>query len=222
MRRWLYVVVALIGLLVPTGLAAADTPTPTATPTATLTNEQRAALATIAPPPSCGSIFSPCNAMPWSVPTFPTMALPSPTIWPTFTPQPVTATPTASLSPTPSVTGATITPTAPLDFSAVETLVDQFNQAAATMQDIGTAPVELSGTPVSVGGLGSSLSTNVPNVFSAIKGVLSTTNNRAMGVLMFLFLMVLFAILVELSGLIFPVVMRLIEFILMIVRTIKP
>lgn len=199
-----------------------ETPTPTPTITSTLTNEQRSALATIAPPASCGSIYNPCSALPWAVPVFATVALPSPTIWPTYTAQPITATPTAALSPTPSATGATITPTAVIDLSAVETLVDTFNQAVATMQAVGTEDVlDASGTPVSVGGLSGSLSTGIPSVFSATKGVVATANNRAMSVLSFLFLAALFVVLVYLTCLMFPILMRIVEFVMKIIQLVR-
>lgn len=97
-------VVVLLLLGSSTGvLAQGPTATPTWTPAPTLASSG-----------GCGSVFSPCGALPWSIPRFPTVALASPTMLPTVpsaTPVPITATPTPTESPTPSSTPGGPTPT---------------------------------------------------------------------------------------------------------------
>jgi hypothetical protein len=223
-RLGLTLILLFICLLGQQQRTAGSTPTPTYTPSNTPgNNATRVVEMTIIPPPQCGNVYNPCTNLPWAIPIFPTIDLPSPTVMPTNTAQPITTTPSQTLTPTPSVTGATITPTGAIDLGAVQTLAGNFYNLAATMQDIGTADVyDASGTPASLSGISAGFSTSIPNIFSTVRGVLAATNNRAMSIVAFLFICVLFVILVYLAGFMFPVFMRIITFILEIIRTFKP
>lgn len=224
MRRLLWVITLLTSLSIPAGAVLADpTNTPTPTPSTTPNNATRVMLETIAPPKTCGDAWSSCIPMPWSVPVFPTLALPSPTIWPTFTAIPITATATPSITVTASPTGPTATVTPPVDLGPVQTTVKQLQDQVATLEAASTADVlDASGTPVVLNDLMLGLSTNVPGMFSAVRGLQAATNNRTFGLVSFAITIILFLIVVNLLVMFMPVILRLVQFILQLIQALKP
>jgi len=235
MKHWLGI--ALIVTIISTlgtgaALAQTSTPTPTVTltpsPTNTLTNEERAQLSTIAPPRQCGTIFTPCGALPWSVPIFPTAAIASPTIRPTVpspTPIPMTATPnpTATTSGTPGTPVATSTPVSGgIDINGISTLVGGFNNSASTLAAVGNTPIEVSGTPQGIGQLAAGMGGDIGTLFSAMRGVQAATNNHVLGGIGFIFLVLIFVLLVKLATLFLPVILSFIHLLLQVIQTLKP
>lgn len=200
--------------------AATDTPTATLTPSITPTpnNSERALMETIVPPASCGNIYNPCSGMPWSVPLFPTVALPSPTLIMVMADTGTTPVPggTPTPSPVPSPTDALI------DTSGVATVAVGLQDASGTLAALSAATIQANGTEESVSSLGVQLSGEMPNVFSTVRGVLAATNNKAMGIVMFLFLAVLFVIAIFLLTMAFPLIVRVVEFVLQVITAVKP
>ncbi len=217
---------------------ATPTPTYTATPTNTLTptlsNTERAGLATVVPPPGCGNIYNPCPGLPWAVPFFPTLSLPSPTLinlnYDQFASATSIYTPTAGGSasatptPTPSYT-ATSTPSATpiaIDVGPITTLSGAISDTVNTMVAASTQAATLDGTEASIPELAQGFATNIPNVFSTIRGMTEATNNKTMGVLAFVFAIFVFVILVHLAVMFLPIIVRIIQFVLQIISAIKP
>lgn len=201
-------------------LAQTATNTPTRTPTITPTpnNAERAGMETIVPPASCGNIYNPCSALPWAVPVLPTVALPSPTLMMVMADIGTTPVPggTPTLTPTHTATSVLI------DTEPIATMSAAISDVSGTLYAMSAATVEVNGTEQSVTGLGAQLSTNMPSVFGTVRGVLAATNNKAMGVVSFLFLAFLFVLLVYLLTLAFPVVLRVVEFVLRVITAVKP
>ena len=218
MKRWAIVCIGLLITLNLGGRVLAD-PTNTPTPTITLTpnNNQRADMATVVPPAACGDVFNPCVKLPWSVPVFPTVVLPSPTLVGVYMAD-VGATPQVGGTPTPTATGTQQA----FDVGPITTLSSGISNASNTLVAVGAATLEIDGTQESVENIATEVAGNMPSVFSTVKGVLAATDNRAMSVVRFLFLCVLFVIGVYLLTLTFPIILRIIEFILQVITAIKP
>jgi len=218
-------------------LVWASTPTPSLTPSQTLTpsptlsNTQIIAAATLAPPQICGTIYMPCGPLPWNVPFFATVVLPSPTIRPTLpspTPIPVTATPsqtfTPSFTPTAGVGTYTTTPTPAFDISAIQTQVGAQQNEINTLQAMGTVQVGgLNGTPVDMNGASTGLATLIGPMVSSMKGVTGAASNSRTGSLVtFLSLVLGFVLLVMIITMLFPIILNIIRLILQIVAAVKP
>jgi hypothetical protein len=220
-------VVLIISLLLAPSNANAQGPTSTPTPTITptLTNNERFSLATIVPPAQCGTIFNPCGALPWTVPRYATVALPSPTLIdplhaygaaPTVTPYLSTAT------FTPTGTLPTATPYTELNLGPINTLSAGISDISNTMVVPPTLSIDASGAPQGIQEVTAELSTSVPNVFSTIRGVASVSQSRTLSVIGFLFIGLLFVFLVRFGTMFFPVLLNLIRFILQVIQAFKP
>lgn len=222
----------VIGLLllcgvVPSYDVQAQSPTDTPTPTATLSNGDLIQLATPAAPSACGSVFTPCGALPWNIIVFPTVALRSPTPYPTVptnTPIPATATPTNTPTLDPSITPTpTITPTPEFDFSEAETLTARMNGIALTLAAQSTQVIDVSGTPQSVGGIATQIGGRTIPFFSTVKGVAQVAgNSRALGVITFILLCLVFVLFVKIALFFLPMVLTFLNFVLQVIQSVKP
>lgn len=199
---------------------SADTPTPTPTLTPSITptpsNRDRINLATIVPPPSCGTIFIPCGSMPFRAPEFATVALPSPTIIEVAVEAlPSTGTPT--WTPSPSQTPV-------MDTGPVSTLAGGAQQIAQTLSVQGTHIVIVNGTPVGVNELSQQFGQNIAAPFAFVRAI--QTSFSGLGVVgaffNFLFLSVVFGLLVRLSVIVAPVIISVIKLILQVITALKP
>jgi len=212
----------------------ANTATPTNTLTLTLSNTQRAGISTVVPPPSCGNVYNPCSGLPWAVPFFPTVNLPSPPLILLYVDQFLTATsiytPTPGASPTRTITPSptdtpTKTPTAtPVDIGTgpISTLSGGISDTVNTLVAASTQAATLDGTEASIPELAQDFATNIPNVFSTIRGMTAATNNKTMSLVAFVFAIFIFVILVHLVVMFLPIIIRIIEFILQVISTFKP
>lgn len=214
----------LLGTAAESVYSATETPTPTPSPT--LSSMQLGGLATIVPPPQCGTIFTPCGLMPFPYIQFPTLALPSPTL---VNPNQAyaaagTATPQPSNTPTPTGTWSTATPTRPagLDLGPVQTLVDDLSGVSSTIVAQSTVTIEVSGTPQTIGGLAANLATNAPSVFGTIRGVVNATKSGTFQIISFIFLALMFVFLVYFATAFFPILMTVIRLVLQVIQTFKP
>jgi hypothetical protein len=159
--------------------------------------------------------------MPWLVPAFPTLALPSPTILATLpspTPVPITATPSITNTP---MGGASATVT-PGGFDSVNTLIAQNSALLNTMIAQSTAVISISGTPQSAAVLATQVGGNVGTLFGTIKGVQSATHNKTFAVISFMFLALMFVIIVMVLTTFPPMIIGFLRFIFEIIRTVKP
>lgn len=206
-------------------IVVASTPTlvPSPTPTNTLSFSEQQALATIAPPPTCGNPFTPCGALPWSLPAFPTLWLPSPTIMPTV--------PTRTAIPvtvTPSPTAQTYTPvpqpsyTPGFDVTTVGGLADDVNHVSGTLMAQSTQTVSINGTPQSIVGVAGSLGATIGLPFSYARALQLDNFAGAGGMITFLFLALAFIFLIEFLVFGAPIIRYLIDLILKVVTAIKP
>jgi hypothetical protein len=212
MKLWIALGICLL-LTLGIGSAVQAQTTNTPTPTATLSNTQRAGLETVAPPAACGDVFNPCSKLPWAVPVLPTVALPSPTL--INMPMADIGSTTPTRTPTPTGTEQMI------DIGPMTTLSSGISNAASTLVAIGAVTVEAMGT-ASVEDLGHEVAGGMPSVFSTVRGILDATDNRAMSVVRFLFMCVLFMIGVILLTTAFPIIVNVIRFILQIITAFKP
>jgi hypothetical protein len=223
--RVIALVTVILLLMMPTIAESQTTDTPTPTITPTLTNNERLALATIVPPPQCGSIFNPCGALPWAVPRYATVALPSPTLIdpPRAYGAAPTVTPFASTATfTPTGTLPTGTPYTDLNLGPINTLSAGISDISNTMVVPATLSIDVSGTPQGIEQITDQLATSVPNLFSTIRGVASVSQSRTLSVIGFLFVGLLFVFLVRFGTMFFPVLLNLIRFILQVIQAFKP
>ncbi len=228
-----------VGAVIP---AQAQSPTPTVTPSPSatpLSNSDRTILSTVAPPNACGlATYNPCGPLPFQVPKFQGITLPSPTAWPTVpspTPIPASATPTFTLTPTNTPTG-TITP-APTntgtpgpsptpnatDFSveAVGTLGAGFNDMAGTLVYQSTRQLIIDSTPQGPRGVASGLGSYAGALFSVAKSFTSNFG-KAGPVVVFLILALAYVIILYIVTFIAPILFALVRFILELINTAKP
>jgi hypothetical protein len=198
-----------------------DTPTPTYTPsiTPTYTNQQRLDIATIVPPPSCGTTFTPCGALPWPIPTFATLALPSPTLNPASFSSVPTNTPTPG---TPTATGPTATTTPHMDLSGINTLQAGVSNSISTLTVQTTAQFVLEGTPSGAMEVSERLGGYAGTFFGYAKALQLLNFRGTGGIIFFILAMIAFAILVKFVTFILPILISLFRLVLEAFQAIKP
>jgi len=215
-------------------LAATPSPTPTPsptitpTPTSTFTNEQNAAIATIAPPSSCGMAFNPCGGLPWDLPTFPTLSLPSPTIQPTLpSPTPVPATVTPSVTPTPTITRTPTGTLPPTPTSTQQNITDGMSTVAigaqnlaSTLNSQSTQIAILNGTPQGPAQIANQLGQNAGQLFGVARALQMGDVNGAGGLVSFGLLALAFVFLVYIATFAGPVILTLLKLTLQILQIV--
>lgn len=230
-------VVFLIGLLlllvVSAPLAAqaqaTETPTPTQTltPSATPNNSERIVLATVPPPRTCGTVFVPCGPLPFVVPRFPTIALPSPTLAVTATEIVVTSTPTQTATSTVTGTPPTPTPTFThtpiIDVDPVRTLSGGLEGVAGTLSARPTGIV-ISGTAISIVQAVDVLGAQMGAPFSILTGVFNAASGLGFigTIIRFLFFSTAFVVLVYVTTITLPFILGLFRFLLQVWDAITP
>lgn len=221
--RWLAVPIVLLFILIPTGAQIAQGATPTPTPT--LSNGDIILISTVVPPSSCGSTFTPCGALPWTIPRFPTVILHSPTPYPTIpTNTPVTPTSTYTPSPTSAITPTpTVSPTPEIALSDLQTLTSGMNAGIQTLSAQSTQIIEVSGTPQNITGMATAIGSNINPLFATVKGVVQAANqSRTLSVVWFVFLCLLFIFLVIALTFVWPLILSILRLILAIISAVKP
>jgi hypothetical protein len=204
--------------------------TDTNTPTATWNNTQRVQYATIPFASGCDP-FNPCGALPWPVPRFPTVNLPTSTLYtimPTVTAIPATVTPSATFTPseTPTNFTPTITPTGTysggIDLGPVSTFADEFGGLAKTLSVQSTAVIDIGGTPVGMNEIGAGLAANIAAPFAVINAVQQQVGGLGLlGTLInFAFYSLLYVLFVYGITLLLPFLMRVVQIILQILQII--
>lgn len=213
----------LLGGALP-ALAQSPTPSDTPTPSSTPNSNQRAALATIVPPPNCGLPYQPCGALPWAVPRLPTMLLPSPTIvatLPSPTPIPLTSTP----SPTPTgANTATPAPTSTLivDVGGLTSLNSTMAAMQQTLSAQSTQQIILNGTAVGPGETAQQLGQNVGNFFGFIRAISTLSLGPVGGLITFGMLALAFVFFVYVASFAMPIIMWIVNLLLRIITAFKP
>lgn len=220
--RNLALVIILVMLFLPVSVSATETPTPTPSlsPTPTLSNSERIAIGTIAPPRTCGTNFVPCGPLPFRPPRFPTIVLPSPTMIDLSAYQPLpTNTPDPLATPTPPEVTATIA-----DVSSVGTLSYSAGVIGATLSAQRTLVLEVGGTPIGIPQLMEGLGSNIAQPFAFLRGVQENYANLGIvsNFLTFGFYALVFIVFIRMAIIGIPFVVWLIRLILEIIRTIKP
>jgi hypothetical protein len=210
-RRFLLASAASLCLLMlALSSSAARAQGPTSTPTWT-------PAPTLAGAGGCGTAFSPCGALPWSIPRIATVALPSPTLIEIYA-APVTpsgGTPTWTPSPT----------TTPLlDTGPISTLAADTSNLARTLQAQGTQVLVMNDTPVGVTDLAQQFGSNIGGPFAFIRAVQESVGGLGLigSFITFLFLAIAFVIFVRVAALFGPVILALVRLILNIIQAIKP
>ena len=174
--KWIAPVVCILLFMIarPVALLAQATSTPTYTPT--YNNQTRQAYATIPYADAC-SPFNPCGALPWLVPRFATISLPSPTLIevlqaaPTATGTPQTATPALSAT---FIGGL-------MNVDPVSTFSSEIGKIGGTLAVQSTAVIDVGGTPVGVNEIAAGAGASVGGIFAFIRAVQAAVNS--MGVL---------------------------------------
>lgn len=232
MKRYLAVslIVLMLILSAAPSLPLAAQSTATNTPTATWNNATRQAYATIPYAPACDP-FNPCGALPWSIPHFPTVNLPTSTLYtvmPTVTAIPATVTPTATFTPseTPTNFTPTVTPTGTysggIDLGPVSTFADEFGGLAQTLSIQSTAVIDINGTPIGVNEIGAGLAANIGAPFALINAVQQQVGGLGLlGTLInFAFYSLLYVLFIYGITLLLPFLMRVVQIILQILQII--
>ncbi len=208
---------------------ATETPTPTQTlaPSATPNNSERIVLATVPPPRTCGTVFVPCGPLPFVVPRFPTIALPSPTLAVTATEIVITSTPTPTNTPTVTGTPPTSTPTFThtpiIDVDPVRTLSGGLENVAGTLSARPTGIV-ISGTAISIVQAVDVLGAQMGAPFSILTGVFNAASGLGFigTIIRFLFFSTAFVVLVYVTTVTLPFILGLFRFLLQVWDAITP
>lgn len=197
--------------------ATAATNTPTYTPT--WSNTQRVMYATIPYSDTCNP-FNPCGALPWMVPRFPTIALPSPELVnimmapPTATGTPQTATPALSAT---YIRGL-------MNVDPISTFSQEIGSIGGTLSVQSTAVLSVGGTPVGVNEIAAGAGASVGGIFAFIRAVQAAVNTMGvLGTLLnFAFYSMLFAIFIYIFTALLPILLNMIRFVLQVISTVFP
>jgi hypothetical protein len=186
----------------------------TNTPTATYNNTQRVQYATIPFDTNCNP-FSPCGALPWPVPRFPTLNLPSPTLLEVYA-EPATPTGTYVPSTTPS-------PTPLLDIGPVSTFAGQISTLGGQLSAQSTGVVVVNGTAVGVNEISAGLGQMLGAPFGFVKAIQTSIGGMGLigTMLNFAFFGFFFVLFVNIAVLAFPILRWIISFALQVLGAVK-
>jgi hypothetical protein len=226
------------GTLAPTNTPGpTDTPGPSDTPAATGTPvigglaAGPAVFATIRPPQGCSDIYNPCGQLPFPVPPFGTIALPSPTrlltatsaIGGTATPF---MTPTYYGSPGPGTPTGTITGTptpgpGAISVAAYATNIVGYATGIAG-QGFGTpvAGFGFDGTTEDIRNSANEIGSNLGIFFGLVRALQTLFLGRAGTLIAFLLLAVVFIVLVKIFTFLLPVFITIVNFVLNVIKAI--
>jgi hypothetical protein len=166
--------------------------------------------------------MNPCGALPWAVPKFPTVVLPSPTLLLTTTPIPPTTTPTGyATAGTPTNTPTvTLVPNV-LDAAPINTLAAGMSNMSSTLT-FSTSEIEVNGTPSSVTSMANQWGGYVGDMFGFIRGIQGILSNRTGQLIVFIFGVLVFVFLVRMSLMFLPFIIGLGRMILQAIAAFKP
>jgi hypothetical protein len=204
-------VVLLLALSSGTAQAQGATDTPTPTPN----NATRIFMSTIRPPSSCGSTFKPCGSLPWPVPIYPTVALPSPTLYEIYaapaTPDAGTPTWTPSPSPTPVI-----------DTGPISTLAGDAGALAGTLSVQGTQILIMNETPIGLTNMAEDFGNKVGGPFAFVRAVQEAMGGLGLigAAINFLFIVIAFTIFIRLSTIVAPAIIGLVRLVLHVIQAI--
>lgn len=216
-KMWIVVGIMLAimaGLpMLPIQAQATSTFTPTHTPT--WNNTQRVQYATIPFASNCNP-FNPCGALPWPVPRFPTLSLPSPTLMEIYA-EPATPTGTYVYTATPSLTPI-------IDTGPISTFSNEIGSLAGTLSVQSTAVMDVNGTPVGVNEIGAGLAAQVGAPFGLIKAVQTAVGSLGIlgTIINFAFYSLLFVLFIYLITATLPFLLGIIQFVLQVISAVKP
>lgn len=204
----------------------ASTSTPLATSTAYGIRTGGKLFATVPPPQQCSDMFNPCGELPYAVPGFPTISLPSPT------PPPVTAIgPTGTFIGTPTAYGTTTgTPIAP---SA--TITGTFNAGQDQIAAYATSGVYTANNLVATPGLfdpsgplatlpdtANQVGSYVGDFFGIVKAVQGFFLGKTGTIIAFLLIILLYIFVVRLILFALPIIMKIFDLLLQLIQAIIP
>lgn len=221
-KGWLCLVILLLGLLLGRPGSVMADPTSTYTPSPRPTQYAG----------GCSLPFNPCGPLPFPVPQFATIALPSPTAiatLPTPTPVPITATPTFTetptntLTPTATNTGtqATIQATIAEGGEQLATLADSLGSQAKTLSAIATNQIVLNGTPTGIEEIAGKMGQYAGWLIAIVRGF-SGIDSFSFGAFTFLLAMLLFMFAVTVVTLLGSILLLLLKWTLSIWTSVKP
>jgi hypothetical protein len=216
MKKWGVLISIILWIMAAgPGLLPLHAATATNTPTATWNNATRQAYATIPFAYMCDP-FNPCGALPWPVPRFPTINLPSPTLMEIYA-EP--ATPTGTYVPS-----ATVTPTPVIDTGPISTFSSQIGSLGGTLSVQSTAVLNVNGTLVGVNEIGAGLAAQVGAPFGLIKAVQTSLNSLGIlgTIINFAFYSLLFILFIYLITAVLPFLLGIIRFVLQVISSVKP
>jgi hypothetical protein len=214
----------------PTGtIAPTNTPGPTNTPapTGTTAGSLQATVPSFLTPDlgdQCSDAFNPCGVMPFPVPDFPTVGgLVSPTAFG------VGGTPSPGATGTPAYDpSSTVNPTIAVVITGVGSGLSDQSDTLNTMTSSmgsglnGTPQFSLNGTPQTVAILSTEIGGNAGTFVGYVKGITLLGNSRLFSMLLFFFLCIVFVVTVRIITFMVPMIIKLVQFILEVVQTIKP
>jgi hypothetical protein len=215
MKRILIGASVILLLCVGAAPAALAQATSTPSPTATYNNTQRVQYATIPFASNCNP-FSPCGALPWPVPRFATLDMPSPTIIEVHS-EP--ATPTGTYVPT-----ATSSPTPLIDIGPVSTFAGEIGTLGSQISVQSTKIVVVNGTAVGVNEISAGLGSLIGAPFGFVKAIQTSIGGMGLigTMLNFAFFAFFFVLFVNLAVLAFPLLRWLFSLALQVLDAIKP
>lgn len=210
--------VAIVAMLMALPGMSTEAQSPTATPTRTptLTNLQLIAIGTIVPPPQCGNVYVPCGALPYQVPPFPTLNLPSPTVITVYG-----YVPTLGATVTPGGS-ATATPQPTLDRPSLATMGAGMNNSVSTLAAQSTQLVVMqNGTAVSYGTLAASIGENAGAIVAYGKGFQDSFVNIG-GTISLLLIILAFMVVLFLGTSLLSLIAWIGKFIMQLIETVTP
>jgi len=217
--KWIALIVVILMFMVarPAIPLSAATNTPTYTPT--WSNTQRVQYATIPYADSCNP-FNPCGALPWMVPRFPTISLPSPTLMEIYS-APMTSTGAATVTGTPMIELTNVGGL--IDTGPISTFSQYIGSIGGTLSVQSTAVLDV-GTPVGINEIAAGAGASVGGVFAFIRAVQGAVNSMGvLGTLLnFAFYSMLFAIFIFLLTALLPILLNVIRFVLQVISTVFP
>lgn len=210
-KFWILIAGLLLALIVlaPGGETGAQADTPTAT----YNNSTRQMYATIPYQSNCNPL-QPCGALPWPVPKFATISLPSPTFIYIYA---EAATSTGTVTPVPTATPM-------IDVGPVSTFGSDIQTMGARFMQQSTAVVVIAETPVTVNEIAAGLGGLVGGPFGFFRQVIDSLGSLGLigTVLKFAFFALMFVLFVRVALALFPVVRFAIQFGIQIIGLFKP
>jgi hypothetical protein len=204
----------------------ASTPTVAASSTAIGIHTGGKLFATVPPPQQCSDVFNPCGELPYAVPGFPTIVLPSPTP-PAVTSIGPTGTFIGTSTPYGTTTGTPISPTATITgtFNAGQDQIAAFaTNGVNTVNGIAATPglFDPSGPLATLPDTANQVGSYVGDFFGIVRAVQGFFLGKTGTIIAFLLLILLYILIVRLILFALPIIMKVFDLLLQIIQAIIP